>query len=139
MGLHRYLLLIGLLCLTTTSQAGELYVTSYLSANMAARADGGNPNSGIGIFQSVPIFDGLNLSGRAEALFGGKDRDGSWHLYSIRYTVKLRYDYEPFFVEAERFAWNPISHVSKLPAGMKESIGGGDTMSSYAIRGGVKW
>lgn len=128
-----------ILILASNAFAGELYVTSYLSANMAARADGGNPNSGIGLFQVVNLVDGLNLSGRVEALLGGKDRDGSGHPFSIRYTVKLRYDYTPIFIEVERFAWNPISHVSKLPAGMKESIGGGDTMSSYAVRGGIKW
>jgi hypothetical protein len=136
----RLLPLFALLILQAiASEAGELYITGYIEPNMAARADGGNPMLGIGLYQSVKIYDGLTASGRVEALLGGHDRDGGAHPYSIRYTVKLRYTIDPVFIEAERFAWNPITHVKQLPPGMKDLMGGGDTMSSYAIRTGVKW
>jgi hypothetical protein len=125
--------------MATTSEAGELYITGYIEPNMAARADGGNPKSGIGIFQPIKLSDDFTASIRAEAMLDGRDRDGQKHPVSIRYTVRLRYTYEPLFIEAERFAWNPITHTKRLPYGMKETIGGGDTMSSYAIRMGIKW
>lgn len=125
--------------LVTTANAGELYITGYIEPNMASRADGGNPIMGLGLFQPIKFTDYLIANIRIETLFGGRDRDGSPHDISIRYTIKLRYTYDPIFVELERFAWNPITHVKELPKGMKEQIGGGDTMGSYAVRMGVKW
>lgn len=140
MGYLQHILCVLLLVMVTAqAQASEVYLMAFIEPNMAARADGGNPKCGLGIFQPVKLMEGLILSGRVELMLEGRDRDGSTHPVSVRYMIKLRYDHSPFFIEAERFAWNPITHVSNLPPGMKDSIGGGDTMSAYEIKLGVKF
>lgn len=138
---YRLSLILTILSLlqATAAYTGELYLMAFINPNMAARADGGNPKSGIGIFQPMKLVDGLVLSARVEALFDGRDRDGGKHPVSVRYTVRLQYDYDPYFVAVERFAWNPITHVTQLPAGQKDMIGGSDTMSSWLIKTGVRW
>jgi len=127
--------LFALLVTTGIGNSGELYLMGFIEPNMAARADGGNPKSGVGIYQPIRVTDNLIISIRAEVLLDGRNRDGSKHDVSIRYTARIRYDYDNLFIEAERFAWNPISHV-KVKSDM---IGGGDTMSSWLIKTGVKW
>ena len=135
MGRLKYILFALLILLPATGNSGEIYLMGFIEPNMAARADGGNPKSGIGIYQPIRPVDGLTLSIRAEMLLDGRNRDGSKHNVSVRYTARIRYDYDNLFIEAERFAWNPISHV-KVKTDM---IGGGDTMSSWLIKSGVKW
>ena len=140
MGRLKYILFALSILLPEIGNSGELYITGYIEPNVASRADGGNPKLGIGIYQSVRPVDSLTLSVRAEALLDGRDRDGSKHDVSIRYTIRVRYSVnDHLFVDLERFAWNPITHVKQLPPGQKDILGGGDTMSSYAIRTGVKW